>query len=39
MLWEYCGDIPVVLANLTATRGQHQLSDLLPLPFDRRLLK
>ena len=39
LLWEYCGDIPVVLANLTAISGQHQLKDLLPLPFDGRLLK
>jgi cytidine deaminase len=38
LLWEYCGDIPVVLANLTATSGTHQLADLLPMPFDGRLL-
>ena len=39
LLWEYCGDIPVVLANLTSVTGQHQMRDLLPLPFDARLLK
>lgn len=38
LLWEYCGDIEVVMANLTAETGRHQLSALLPLPFDRRLL-
>jgi len=38
LLWEYCGDIPVVMANLTQVTGQHQLKDLLPLPFDGRLL-
>jgi cytidine deaminase len=38
LLWEYCGDIPVVLANLTESKGQHQMKDLLPLPFDGRLL-
>jgi cytidine deaminase len=38
LLWEYCGDIPVVMANLTAVTGQHQLRELLPLPFDGRLL-
>jgi len=38
LLWEYCGDIPVVLANLRTTTGQHQMRDLLPLPFDGRLL-
>jgi cytidine deaminase len=38
LLWEYCGDIPVVLANLTSVAGWHQMRDLLPLPFDRRSL-
>ena len=38
VLWELCGDIWVHLAN---TRGQSKtmrLSELLPLPFDRRNL-
>jgi cytidine deaminase len=39
LLWEYCGDIEVVLANLNGPAGSHQLADLLPLPFDNRLLK
>jgi len=38
LLWEYCGDIPVVMANLDAITGRYQLKDLLPLPFDARLL-
>jgi len=38
LLWEYTGDIPVVLANLTRVSGTHQLAALLPLPFDGRLL-
>jgi len=38
LLWEYCGDIPVVMANLTNITATLQLADLLPLPFDRRLL-
>jgi cytidine deaminase len=38
LLWEYCGDIAVFLANLSQMTGQHQLRELLPLPFDRRLL-
>jgi len=38
LLWEYCGDIPVVMANLTSVTATLQLKDLLPLPFDRRLL-
>jgi cytidine deaminase len=39
LLWEYCGDVPVVLANLTGPRARHQLADLLPHPFDKRLLR
>ena len=38
ILWEFCGDIEVVLANLTDEKGRHQMKDLLPLPFDARLL-
>ena len=38
LLWEYCGDIPVVLANLQRVAGTHQMAELLPLPFDGRLL-
>lgn len=38
ILWEFGGDLEVVLANLTEPRGTHQLKDLLPLPFDARLL-
>jgi len=38
LLWEYCGDIPVVLANLTSIKAHHFLKQLLPFPFDGRLL-
>jgi cytidine deaminase len=38
LLWEYCGDVPVVLANLDRITAQHALRDLLPHPFDGRLL-
>jgi len=38
ILWEFGGDLEVVLANLTEITGQHRLKDLLPLPFDARLL-
>jgi cytidine deaminase len=38
LLWEFCGDIEVILANLTTDMGHHQLQDLFPLPFDARLL-
>ena len=39
LLWEYCGDIDVILANLERTTATLRLADLLPMPFDRRLLK
>lgn len=38
ILWEFAGDIEVVLANLTELKGTYRLKDLLPLPFDARLL-
>ena len=38
ILWEFAGDIEVTLANLRDTTARHQLSELLPHPFDRRLL-
>jgi cytidine deaminase len=38
ILWEFAGDLPIALANLHAETGRHALSDLLPLPFDARLL-
>ena len=39
ILWEFAGDLEVVLANLRRETGRHRLSDLLPMPFDRRLLR
>ena len=39
ILWEFAGDIEVVLANLERVVATHRLSDLLPHPFDRRLLE
>ena len=38
ILWEFGGDLEVVLANLKRETGRYQLKDLLPLPFDARLL-
>jgi cytidine deaminase len=39
LLWEYCGDIDVILANLEQTTATLRLSELLPMPFDGRLLE
>jgi cytidine deaminase len=38
ILWEFAGDIDVILANLDTIAATHHLRDLLPHPFDRRLL-
>jgi len=38
ILWEFGGDLEVILANLRRETGRHRLKDLLPLPFDERLL-
>ena len=39
LLWEYCGDIDVILSNLSEVKRRVRLSQLLPLPFDARLLE
>lgn len=38
ILWEFGGNLEIILANLTDEKGRHRLKDLLPLPFDARLL-
>jgi len=39
ILWEFGGDLEVIMANLRRETGRYALSALLPLPFDARLLK
>lgn len=39
ILWEFGGDLEVILANLRRETARHQLSALLPEPFDTRFLK
>jgi cytidine deaminase len=38
ILWEFGGNLEILLGNLTEEKGKHQLKNLLPLPFDARLL-
>ena len=38
IIWEFCGDIEVVLSNLETTTATLTMKELLPLPFDKRLL-
>ncbi len=39
IIWEFCGDIPVVLSNLAGATETFQMSDLLPKAFDAKFLK
>ena len=34
ILWEFCGDVPVMLVNLGGKSETYQLKDLFPKPFD-----
>ena len=38
ILWEFGGDLEVILGNLQEEKVRLRLRDLLPLPFDARLL-
>jgi cytidine deaminase len=38
ILWEFCGEIEIVLANLSGKSETLQLSTLFPRPFDASLL-
>lgn len=39
ILWEFCGDIEVVLTNLDGAVESHRLKDLIPKPFDDTSLR
>jgi len=34
LIWEFCGDIPVILSNLKGKTEVLQMRDLFPKPFD-----
>jgi cytidine deaminase len=38
ILWEFGGDLEIILANSHRETGRFKLSELLPHPFDARLL-
>ena len=38
ILWEFCGDLPLILVNLQNAREIFQLKDLFPRPFDGSFL-
>jgi len=39
LLWEYCGDVQVILASPTAVKRRYLLGRLLPVPFDHTSLE
>jgi len=39
LLWEFAGDLDVILGNLECETGRHRLRDLLPHPFEARFLE
>lgn len=38
LLWEFCGDIEVILASTRGFKETRRLAQLFPLPFDRTFL-
>jgi cytidine deaminase len=38
IIWEFCGDIEVLMANLQGETSTHQMSELLPDAFDAKFL-
>jgi cytidine deaminase len=39
ILWEFAGNIEVILADPREVKSRHQLKDLLPHPFDARFIE
>lgn len=39
IIWEFCGDVPVILANLEGKTKTLRMSELLPYAFDSKFLK
>ena len=38
IIWEVCGDVPVILGNLKGNTETHKMSSLFPKPFDSSFL-
>ena len=39
IIWEFAGDVEVILANLHDVTARHEMRNLLPAPFDKRYLQ
>jgi len=38
LLWEFCGDLEILVGNASGVKESHRLAGLFPRPFDRRSL-
>lgn len=38
IIWEFCGDVPVIMSNLKGQVESKQMSELFPRPFDSSFL-
>ena len=38
LLWEFCGDLEIIMGNPSGVKESHRLADLFPRPFDQRSL-
>lgn len=38
LLWEFCGDLEIIIGNASGVKESHRLADLFPRPFDQRSL-
>ncbi len=39
ILWEFCGDVEIILINLQGFREEFRLANLFPRPFDASFIK
>lgn len=39
LLWEYAGDLEVILGNLVKQTAKHRMRELFPYPFDAAFIK
>jgi len=39
IIWEFCGDVAITLANLDGVTVSHTAAQLIPWPFDRATLE
>ena len=38
LLWEFCGDVEIIMGNPSGVKESHRLADLFPRPFDQQSL-